>query len=444
MHEAGQNQNRRERSGEKMTDEWPPASEPTAGRPEPWSRPTPPPPTQPMPSQPASESTTTAGSQSSGYAPATYGPSGAISASAKRGLGTGAVIAIAALTALIVGFAAGVGGFALARIIDDSQMPTAYVDVPASDESRPGTASRPADGSIAAIAEAVLPSVVSIIAEGRTLGGTGSGFILRADGYIVTNNHVIEAAVDDGEITVAFIDGEMVPATIVGRNASSDLAVLKVNRSDLPPVALGNSNDVRVGDTAIAIGAPLGLDGTVTTGIISSLDRPVTTGGTGELSYMNAIQTDAAINPGNSGGPLLNGKGEVIGVNSAIATTTGGEAGNIGLGFAIPINSAARIANEIIATGTSRTTIIGVTLDLRFTGRGARVSEVTAGGPADAAGILPGDVITAVDGRRIGDATELVVTVRSKAPGDEVEVGFTRDDKPQTAAVTLGASAPSS
>ena len=362
----------------------------------------------------------------------------------KRGLSGGAVFAIAALTALVVGFAAGVGGFALARIIDDNRMPVGYVDVPTSDESRPGTASRPADGSIAAIADAVLPSVVSIIAEGPTVGGTGSGFVLRADGYIVTNNHVIESAVDGGKITVAFIDGEMVPATIVGRNASSDLAVLKVNRADLPPVALGNSDDVRVGDTAIAIGAPLGLDGTVTTGIISALDRPVTTGGTGELSYINAVQTDAAINPGNSGGPLLNGRGEVIGVNSAIATTTAGEAGNIGLGFAIPINSSARIANEIIATGMSRTTIIGVTLDLRYTGRGARVSEVTPGGPADAAGLLPGDVITAVDGRRINDATELVVTVRAKAPGDTVTVDFTRDEKAQSASVTLGASNPSS
>jgi putative serine protease PepD len=206
---------------------------------------------------------------------------------------------------------------------------------------------------------------------------------------------------------------------------------------------LGDSAQVTVGDVAVAIGAPLGLDGTVTSGIISSLDRAVTAGGSGEMAYINAIQTDAAINPGNSGGPLLNSVGQVIGINSAIATLApsfSGEVGSIGLGFAIPINSARRIAEEIIETGDSSTPIIGVTLDTTFTDGGSRISEITPGGPADAAGLRSGDIITALQGRDTSDSTELVVAIRSFAPGETVQVTFVRGGQTRSVNLVLGAS----
>jgi putative serine protease PepD len=296
---------------------------------------------------------------------------------------------------------------------------------------------------IGAIAQQVLPSVVSIEIEAGAESGSGSGFVVSEDGYILTNNHVAAPATNGGSLTVYLEDGRSATAKIIGRNSSYDLAVLKVDLDSLQPIALGDSEQVKVGDMAIAIGAPLGLSGTVTAGIISSLDRPVTAGGSGELAYINAIQTDAAINPGNSGGPLINASGQVIGVNSAIASLApsfSGEAGSIGLGFAIPINSAKRIAEEIIQTGSAKTPIIGVTLDTRYTGEGAKVSEVTADGPAEAAGIRPGDIITGVNGRTTLDATELVVAVRSYAPGDVVEVAYDRNGREANASVTLGAS----
>jgi putative serine protease PepD len=256
-------------------------------------------------------------------------------------------------------------------------------------------------------------------------------------------DHVAAPAVNGGELTVVFDDGDEAIAKIVGRNTSYDLAVLKVDREGLPTAVLGDSSAVRVGDVAIAIGAPLGLNGTVTAGIISSLDRPVTAGGSGELAFINAIQTDAAINPGNSGGPLLDGTGRVIGINSAIATlagTIGEESGSIGLGFSIPIDTAKRIAEELIATGDSQTPIIGVVLNTAFTGDGAEVSEITPGGPAEAAGVRVGDVITEFNGRQVADSTELVVVIRSYAPGEEIEITLTRNGKFSTIPLTLGSS----
>ena len=250
---------------------------------------------------------------------------------------------------------------------------------------------------------------------------------------------MVDLASSGGTLTVVFSDGSKTPGTIVGRNPEYDLAVVKVERADLVPVTLGNSDEVQVGDLVVAIGAPLGLDGTVTSGIVSAKDRPVTAGGVEDMAYINAIQTDAAINPGNSGGPLLDAAGRVIGVNSAIATLAfGGEAGNIGLGFAIPSNSAKRIAEELIATGDSSTPIIGVSLDLTFEGEGARVSEVNNGGPSQDAGLKPGDIITRLEGRAIDDSTELVVAIRSYAPGDQVTVEVQRDGQSRTFEVTLG------
>jgi putative serine protease PepD len=287
----------------------------------------------------------------------------------------------------------------------------------------------------------VLPVVVQIEERSATGGGTGSGFVIRQDGYILTNNHVVAGAVDGGSLTVRFKDGATKTASIVGRDASYDLAVVKVDATGLPTAALGNSSNVVVGDTAIAVGSPLGLEGTVTSGIISALNRPVTAGGSGESSYINAIQTDAAINPGNSGGPLVDAQGRVVGVNSTIATlgaSTGQQAGSIGLGFAIPINEAKRVAEEIISTGKSTHPIIGVSVDLTYAGPGAQIKSVTAGGPAANAGLKAGDVIVSINGRTIADSTELIVAIRSYAPGDTVTIGIKDGSGTRDVRVTLG------
>lgn len=365
-------------------------------------------------------------------------------APARRGLGAFSVIAIATVVSLVVGTFAGVAGYVIGRAVDSS--PTSTVAVPITSVDRPEIDPIPPDeipGSIAEMVDAVLPTVVSIAIENGGEQGSGSGFVIRPDGYILTNNHVAAPAADGGLLTVFFENGESAQAEIVGRNSSYDLAVLKVDAQDLPVARLGDSAQVTVGDVAVAIGAPLGLEGTVTSGIISSLDRAVTAGGSGEMAYINAIQTDAAINPGNSGGPLLNSAGQVIGINSAIATLApsfNGEAGSIGLGFAIPMNSARRIAEEIIETGESSTPIIGVTLDTTYTDGGSRISEITPGGPADAAGLRSGDIITSLQGRDTSDSTELVVAIRSFAPGETVQLTFIRGGQTRTVNLVLGAS----
>ena len=365
-------------------------------------------------------------------------------ARSKSGVGLLGVIVVATVVSLVVGTFAGLAGYVIGRAVDSSTPTTAAAPAPqpstiASDPLPPDAIPE----SVAEMVAAVLPGVVSIAIENNGDQGSGSGFVIRPDGYILTNNHVAAPAADGGTLTVFFEDGESVEAEIVGRNSAYDLAVLKVDAQDLPVVRLGDSDQVTVGDVAIAIGAPLGLEGTVTAGIISSLDRAVTAGGQGEMAYINALQTDAAINPGNSGGPLLNSSGQVIGVNSAIATLAPsftGEAGSIGLGFAIPVNSARRIAEEIIATGDSKTPIIGVTLDTTYTDGGSRISEVNPGGPAEAAGLRNGDIITALADRETNDSTELVVAIRDFAPGDTVSVTFLRGGQSRTVDLVLGGS----
>jgi putative serine protease PepD len=353
-----------------------------------------------------------------------------------RKRGAGLLIAGVAVTALVAGGVGGAAGFAAARATSSPQIVTVG---PSLSQVGGSGGSAPADGSIAAIAAALKPSVVQLNVSGGGGSGTGSGFIIREDGYILTNNHVTDAAGSGGDIEIVFPDGQKAPATLVGANPGYDLAVVKVERTGLPAVTLGSSGDLQVGDMAIAIGSPLGLTGTVTSGIVSALNRPVTAGGQGEGSYINAIQTDAAINPGNSGGPLVNGLGQVIGVNSAIATLgIGGTSGSIGLGFAIPIDTAKRIAEEIIATGTSSTPVIGVRLDMNYTGSGARIEGVNPGGPAEAAGVREGDVVTKVDGRVVEDATALIVAIRAKAPGDALTLTIDRDGEEQDLTVTLG------
>ena len=325
----------------------------------------------------------------------------------------GRVAGLLASAAAIALLAGAVGGFAGYRLADGQSPLTAIAASPA------GTGTSPAaEGSIAAIAEAVTPAVVNIEATSGSQGGTGSGFVITSDGYIVTNNHVVDGA---RSISVIWSDGTREEAELVGADSGYDLAVLKVDRNGLPTVQLGSSGSTKVGDTAIAVGSPLGLSGTVTTGIISALDRPVTAGGGDSSAFINAIQTDAAINPGNSGGPLLNGSGEVIGVNSAIATLgggLGGQSGSIGLGFAIPIDTASRIVDEIISTGSAQTPVIGV--QIQDSEEGPQVGEVTPGGPAEAAGLEAGDIITEVNGREVSDSTELIVAIRAYAVGDVV------------------------
>lgn len=303
-----------------------------------------------------------------------------------------------------------------------------------------------APGSIAGIAARVLPSVVSISTTSNAGSGTGSGFVIRSDGYILTNNHVVNDAADGaGKITVQFNGGKSVAAEIVGRDATYDLAVIKVNMKNLKALVLGDSDKVVVGDSVIAIGSPLGLTGTVTTGVVSAKDRPVSTGGglDAQNSFINAIQTDAAINPGNSGGPLVDATGAVIGINSAIASmsSSSGQSGSIGLGFAIPINQAKRTAEQLIATGKSSHPILGVSLDLQFAGPGARISNVpgavVASGPADNAGLISGDLIVSIDGRSISNAEELIVAIRSHAPGDKVKIAYSRAKKITEVTVTL-------
>lgn len=353
--------------------------------------------------------------------------------------GRGGTLALAsvglALTALVAGSIGGAVGFTAARLSQPDAV-TSVVSVPIGATSEP--ISPPAGGSIAAVAAALQPSVVQVNVAGNGAAGTGSGFIIREDGYILTNNHV---TANGSDITVTFNDGRTSSARLIGDNPGYDLAVIKVDETDLPAVTLGSSGALQVGDTAIALGSPLGLQGTVTSGIVSALNRPVTAGGQGELAFINAIQTDAAINPGNSGGPLVDGNGAVIGINSAIASLgvgQGGQAGSIGLGFAIPIDTASRIASEIIATGTSETPIIGVSLDRSFTEPGARVAGVTENGPAAAAGLREGDVITELNGVRVVNSTDLIVDVRSLAPGEQVTLTVERDGQISEVTIVLG------
>jgi putative serine protease PepD len=379
-----------------------------------------------------------------GYAyapPSVPNPAPAPPKKGRAGLITG-VIAGAAAIGLVAGGVGGAVGYLAASNSTTTEAAAVTTPVVAAPESV-ADASVPVLTGIADLAAQAQPAVVQLNVGGAEGEGTGSGFVISEDGYIVTNHHVAGGVGEDGTVEVVFSDESTATGTLVGSDAGYDLAVVKVNRDGLPTLPLGSSSDVRVGDVAVALGSPLGLQGTVTSGIVSALERPVTAGGQGQgsTSFINAIQTDAAINPGNSGGPLLNGSGEVIGVNTAIASlgAVGGPGGSIGLGFAIPIDTAQRIVDEIISTGSSTTPVIGVSLDTSFTGPGARVAEVTAGSGADLAGIQDGDVITAIDGDVIGESTELIVSIRSNAPGDSVELTILRDGRTQDVMVTLSA-----
>ena len=279
--------------------------------------------------------------------------------------------------------------------------------------------------NVKSIAQLVSPSVVSLEVSGISGSGTGSGSIYKSTSttsYIVTNNHVVEGAASGGTIEVELNNGDVLSGTIVGRDSEYDLAVVSINKGNLPEIPKGNSTSISIGDAVVAFGSPLGLSGTVTSGIISALNRPVTTGSTSITSYIDAIQTDAAINPGNSGGPLVDSQGRIIGVNSAIASLGSSTSGNIGLGFSIPFNQAKRIIEEIISTGKSTKPIFGVSFDSTFTGTGAKIGLITAGKGAEKAGIPANSIIKSIDGYKITDAVSAIVRIRAKAPGDQITV----------------------
>jgi S1-C subfamily serine protease len=295
--------------------------------------------------------------------------------------------------------------------------------------------------SIKDIAKTVLPTVVSISVTSSSGGGTGSGSVIQSDSaksFIVTNNHVIDDAVTNGKVKVEFQDGSEFDATIKGRDIAYDLAVLEIAKGNLPVIAIGDSSKVVIGDLSVAIGSPLGLSGTVTSGIISALNRPVIAGTLSRESYIDALQTDAAVNPGNSGGPLVNGQGEMIGVNSAIASLGSSATGNIGLGFAIPVNQAMRVAREIIETGKSTRPLLGVNFDPSYNGNG-KILGLVPNGAAARAGIPVNSIIKSIDGFIIKSDVDAVVRIRSYAPNSKVSITVQLPSgQQQTFSVTLG------
>ncbi|MDV3128974.1 trypsin-like peptidase domain-containing protein [Mycobacterium sp. 21AC1] len=377
------------------------------------------------------------------YDPYRVTPVAAPAAAKKR---SKAGVAAGALAVAVV--SAGIGG-GVATVVHQDNPPAgstfggAAPSVPA--------AALPA-GSVEQVAAKVVPSVVKLEVDLGRASEEGSGIILTADGLILTNNHVVAAAKEGpgspggAQTKVTFSNGVSKPFTVVGTDPSSDIAVVRArDTSGLTPISLGSSANLRVGQDVVAVGSPLGLEGTVTTGIISALNRPVAAGGDtrNQNTVLDAIQTDAAINPGNSGGALVNMNGELVGINSAIATMGGdspqAQSGSIGLGFAIPVDQAKRIADELVQNGVASHASLGVQVSNDITSDGAKIVEVTNGGAAAAAGLPSGVVVTKVDDRVISSADALVAAVRSKAPGDKVTLTYLDQvGKPQTVEVTLG------
>lgn len=355
-------------------------------------------------------------------------------ASQKKG-GAGKGLAALGLVAAML-LAGGVGGVVGANLSGGGT-----TSVLGAGGANPVPASEPTDGSVESVAQKVTPSVVSIHAVGRQQGGEGSGVIISADGMILTNAHVAMAGGRDGKLQVTFSDGRIAEAEMVGEDVGSDIAVIKVDETDLPAVTFGTAENLKVGQDVVAIGSPLGLPGTVTTGIVSALDRPVMAGGSqsDQSTVLDAVQTDAAINPGNSGGALVDMGGNLIGINSAIASLgKEGEAGSIGLGFAIPVDQAKRIADQLINQGYATRAVLGASVvsDPRIVG--AQLDGVEKGGPAEQAGIPEDALVTKLGERVIDNGDELVAAVRSQTPGDKVQITYRDGDEEKTAEVTLG------
>ncbi|MFD9500918.1 S1C family serine protease [Streptomyces sp. NPDC060035] len=369
----------------------------------------------------------------------------------KRRAASGLVAAVA-VAALVAG---GVGGALGYWAADRSDTGSSSGSTTVAASNSPKDFKRAA-GTVAGVAADALPSVVTIDAQsGDGEGGTGTGFVYDKEGHILTNNHVVASAADNGQLTATFSDGKKYDAEVVGRAQGYDVAVLKLKNAPdgLTPLPLGDSEKVAVGDSTIAIGAPFGLSNTVTTGIISAKDRPVASGdgSSNNNSYMSALQTDASINPGNSGGPLLDAGGAVIGINSAIQSTTGGgtgqsQAGSIGLGFAIPVNQAKNVAEQLIKTGEPVYPVIGATVTMEEKTGGATISDqgaagtpaVTPNGPAAKAGLKAGDVITKFNDTVVESGPTLIGEIWTHKPGDKVTLTYKRDGKTATAELILG------
>ncbi|MCH5672697.1 S1C family serine protease [Streptomyces gilvus] len=365
--------------------------------------------------------------------------------------GRGGLVAAILVAALVAGGLGGGLGYTLAKNNDDNSGSTTV------SASTSGGAVKRDAGTVAGVAARALPSTVTIEAESTNgEGGTGTGFVFDTQGHIVTNNHVVADALDGGKLTATFPNGKKYDAEVVGHAQGYDVAVIKLKNppSDLKPLTLGDSDKVAVGDSTIAIGAPFGLSNTVTTGIISAKNRPVASsdGQGSNASYMSALQTDASINPGNSGGPLLDAQGNVIGINSAIQSTGSGglggtsQSGSIGLGFAIPINQAEYVAQQLIKTGKPVYAKIGASVSLEDSSNGAKITDqgaggasaVESGGPADKAGLKPGDVITKLDDMVIDSGPTLIGEIWTHKPGDKVTLTYERDGKSHTVDLTLG------
>jgi putative serine protease PepD len=352
---------------------------------------------------------------------------------------TGALIAGAAIAA-VLGAGAGIGSYAY--LANDGSVS------PVTATSGAAPLSPTLDGTVAAAAAKIEPSLVTIAVQSGGGGGIGSGVVLDKEGHILTNEHVIAGAAQGATITVTFHNGSTATAKVVGASESNDLAVIKVDGvQDLNPATFAKSSELTVGQTVVAAGAPLGLSESVTSGIVSNTARPVRSGDNNDAVYL-AVQTDAAINPGNSGGPLVNLNGDVVGINSSIASTSsgadGGQPGNIGIGFAVPSDVAARVASELITTGRSTNAALGV----RVTGSDSEMStavgvplqEVISGGAAEKAGLQAGDVVTKINDFHTTTPDGLIAATRFYAPETTVTVTFIRDGgSPQTAEVTLGA-----
>lgn len=340
------------------------------------------------------------------------------------------------VTALLASLLAGAVGGALGYVYADQNH---GVVLGAQVDEQPTSVSDP-PASTADAVDRVLPSVVTVRSTSSGGRSLGSGFVVTVNGYVITNDHVVGSA--EADTTVTFHDGAAAPAKLVGRDPESDIAVLKVDRGGLHPIVFGDSEAVAVGDPVLAVGSPLALSNTVTSGIVSAVDRPIRAGdNSGQVRYYAAIQTDAAVNQGNSGGPLVDAAGRVVGINSVIKSVApaASEAGNIGLAFAIPISQAKRVATEIIDTGQARRTVIGAELDrlIRSTGNGVRLVAVADGGPAAQAGMRAGDVVIRLEGHALEGPSDLVALVRKYDPGSVVTVEYERDGVPATVAVTL-------
>ncbi|GHJ58869.1 peptidase S1 [Nocardioides sp. OK12] len=360
---------------------------------------------------------------------------------------------------LVVGGAAGLGGAATWSALEDDGAGTGspsgvqtsqVVDTPVSDAE---------PGSVQQVAETVLPSVVRIDVSSGQEGGSGSGIVLSSDGQILTNEHVIAAAGEGADITVSFDDGSRATATVLGADPLTDTAVIQAEGVEgLTPATIGSSEDLRVGQEVVAIGSPFGLDATVTSGIVSALDRPVgvASDASGDATIYPAIQTDAAINPGNSGGPLVDTNGHVVGINSSIRTsgsTSGASGGSIGLGFSIPIDEVLPIVEQMAAGETPTHARLGISVSDATAAEGqsgaeavigALVREVGEGSTAGDAGLEPGDVVVRVDDTMITGSDSLVATIRSYRPGDTVTLTFVRDGEEQSVDLELDTDAETS